>query len=283
MKKIIFALVFVLFTLVYSVEAADCFFALSCAASENLIMKFDPNIDTNVHFALSTDATYTKLLCCHNSVLDLGPTYSLINLSAATNAHAKVPLSPDSGYGVAITVDRPIYYRGDFNPCDATDDCVLKLSNYSNAHGEECTESNYPITVCAGSAATVSLVNMSCGNVTIDSLEFDPACVDPGNPSSEGNCLGLDDGCVYNDTTTTVCNPFGATRANADGKTIICSNNNTWCPSGMVYNDITRECALTINSCDMGHTSPDVPSLTCDLMPNAFFAPRKDFCFCSFK
>ncbi|MEM4259808.1 MAG: putative metal-binding motif-containing protein [Candidatus Woesearchaeota archaeon] len=110
-------------------------------------------------------------------------------------------------------------------------------------------------------------IPMQCGNVTINNAYgFYPACYQ--QPDSSAQCTGLTD-CVYNNKTTDpICYPKrtklnDTTLPPEARKEITCSQNNTWCPSKMKYNDIIKYCVWDHELCDVGYFPTPIPVYHC--------------------
>lgn len=264
MNPRVLCIIILCFSSVSLVQAVCTTQNTDCGVGFNEILRL--SAQTNAHLQQSSVGTYPWRVCCDTFTLTTtNPQYTLLDMSATTNAHAKTSSAAGS-YPFEVNVSAPINYRYGAD-CNAGDSCVVKLSDYTNAHAEACSQTNYPLRVCAGSSG--STLDMLCGNVTVENTELDPACEmpDPSNPPS--TTCAENTACVYADEATGTnpqCYTYGTTIVRSTiSLNITCSENNTWCPEGIAYNETEAACVKDIDFvCDEGFaTGMGIPELNC--------------------
>lgn len=116
-----------------------------------------------------------------------------------------------------------------------TDNCVSGVCTQNSISDPDCQAQTY----------------MKCGSVLIPPLT--PACWVP-DPIPHLPC-GTIDSCVYAPDAVTPPQCFGigtTTNSNTGPFVIECSNDNTWCPAGYDFNDVTGFCQRIYAPCNEG-------------------------------
>lgn len=272
----------------YSANAFCHTFISPCIGDNKTIVKLQDT--SNSHIELVSQLNYPKYVCCDNLDLALSGGYTLIRLSGLTNAHADI--TGDSvNYPIQVNVTKPVYYV--FNDSGEIDGinscypgtCVMMLSNLTNAHADSCWLKNYFYSVCIGGTGGFD-IEMSCGRVFIGGEEFDKACNDSVGANPPVKKCPISNDCVFADQATGLneqCHNLGSIETNINGKSIVCSNNNTWCPLGMEFNIALGRCDYPLKICNYGYNNPAFapPFLLCNDIPIAL-KTYSESCFYDF-
>ncbi len=296
MKKQIFLLTF-FFIAFSSFSLATCWFQGSvstCSLGGNGLLLISGDDNGHIANMSETDfSTYDKKLCCDST--SLGPGYVMARLTAGTNAHIAQNTANPAVYPVEIRIVTPVAYpviapgRTPRQQCTASSlgDCLFAMSDVENSHiHRPCDQinTNYTYAVCLDPSGAGFPINMQCGDVFVDEVQYDSACDDTVGANPPSASCSASDSCVYTPNgVSPQCYNSGEIIPNVFGRNINCSFNNTWCPEGVAYNDALGRCDYPLDVCDLGYQDIAFapPSLSCNNTAYAF-SNFVDVCFDDF-
>jgi hypothetical protein len=113
---------------------------------------------TNAHAELNNQSNYALTICCNNTnsnlTTDCSGAETILKLSGQTNAHAQlgnITGADEYNHSVCLKTENPANALNcEFRQADCliNETCIVKLSNSTNAHLEDCSNANYSHRIC---------------------------------------------------------------------------------------------------------------------------------------
>ncbi|MEM4268324.1 MAG: carboxypeptidase-like regulatory domain-containing protein [Candidatus Woesearchaeota archaeon] len=197
MKLYLLLLIFSLLSISFAFAEIDCLVSdVPCPAGYVNLFFLDNNW-TNAMISTSETMMYKSRVCCGdgsynlNTVLTPGWNSTIVmNLSGTINAHASIHGPPIQNYPVPVNLSSADHniscYFSNGADCSSGFECVVRLSDTTNAHAGNCT-STYPVRICCSACQSPDTSRASCehcrGYVYNEMMYFE---------GGDGSCCGDD-------------------------------------------------------------------------------------------